>query len=366
MNLSFNTDSLSFYRAQVSSDLRQWTDNPWGILGDGTLKTMTITNVAAGARGFYRLLVETPTQLRLPQSTAFAILGHSCGGIQETVSAGFDVTSGYPSGVVSLSTRCGGSGRGGGYHTTTHTATAVVVWDFAGNVISATPMIDAVNPTGGSDAFGDLIYNANHEAHLIVPIPPAPGGVSAVQINDQFQVSWTPNAVNPLAILSSVLTATPVHSPASILTTTVIGSATTGTVSSLQPQTTYEVTVVNTTLGGSSRASTPIRVTTSAATIAPSAPTDVAATWANQDPSGTTDTLVATWQAPDAGNSPIDQYLVIITGSDGAGAFTQTVSVTTLTASFSLDYVPNWSVKVQAHNAAGWGPVSSAFHLGGL
>ena len=32
----------------------------------------------------------------------------------------------------------------------------------------------------------------------------------------------------------------------------------------------------------------------------------------------------------------------------------------------SLDYIPNYSVTVQAHNAAGWGPVSAAVNLGGL
>ena len=54
--------------------------------------------------------------LLLPQSTAFSVLGHSCGGIQEQgYATGFDATSGYPTGDVYLSTRCGRSGRGGGY-----------------------------------------------------------------------------------------------------------------------------------------------------------------------------------------------------------------------------------------------------------
>jgi hypothetical protein len=92
----------------------------------------------------------------------------------------------------------------------------------------------------------------------------------------------------------------------------------------------------------------------------------VTAKWLNLDPTGTTDTFSASWQPADPGNSPIDQYLVAITGSDGAGAFTQTVSGTTLTASFTVDYIPDWSVAVQAHNAAGWGPLSSVFTLGGL
>ena len=52
--------------------------------------------------------------------------------------------------------------------------------------------------------------------------------------------------------------------------------------------------------------------------------------------------------------------------ADGAGTFTQTVAGTELTAYFNVDFVPNWSVTVQAHNAFGWGPSSSVFTLGGL
>jgi hypothetical protein len=62
----------------------------------------------------------------------------------------------------------------------------------------------------------------------------------------------------------------------------------------------------------------------------------------------------------------VDEYQVTITGSDGGGTFTQTVSGTILTTYFTEDPTPNWSVTVQAHNAAGWGPVSAAYHLGGL
>ena len=56
----------------------------------------------------------------------------------------------------------------------------------------------------------------------------------------------------------------------------------------------------------------------------------------------------------------------MITGSDDAGTFSQTVSGSTLTASFTVDYGPNWSVTVRAHNAAGYGPWSTSFMLGGL
>lgn len=60
-----------------------------------------------------------------PQSNAFAILGYSCGGIQEqSYATGFDPTSGFPTGDVYMQTTCNGSGRGG--HSTTYTAWAGV------------------------------------------------------------------------------------------------------------------------------------------------------------------------------------------------------------------------------------------------
>ena len=302
----------------------------------------------------------------MPPNHAFAILGYSCGGIQEKVSAGFNPTNGYLTGVVNLSTSCSGSGRGA--HATTHTASAVVTWDLAGNVISATPLTNGVvvSPTTSADGLGDVAFNAGAVAFLVVPVPTAPTGVTAVQSGDQFQVSWTPSVANPAAVTSSTVTATPVNSTASILTTTVTGPAATGIISSLQPRTTYQITVVSTTIGGSSPASIPISVTTVPATIPPSAPTGISANWASPSADPGPNTLIATWQADDPGNSPVDQYLVTITDSDTAGTLTQTVSGTTLIAYFNVDSNPSWSVTVRAHNAAGWGPSSAAVALGGL
>jgi len=367
--LSLPTTSPDLYTVQTCPDLlQQWTNFQSGITGDGTVKTVTITNALSGGKGFYRLLIQKPANLLLPQSMAFLILGRSCGGIKEQAHVtGFDPTNGYPTGDVFLSTTCSTGGRGS--PPATFTAWATVTWDFAGNVVSATTLSNAVtiDPTfTATDVYGDIIYNAGAAAYLVVPLPAAPTGVTAVQSGDQFQVSWMPNGVNPAAVASTTVTVTPVNSTDSMLTTTVAGSATNGIISSLQPQTAYQVTVVNRTISGSSPASTPISVTTSPATVPPSAPTGVTARWANLDPSGATDTLVATWQAADPGDSPIDQYVVTITGSDGAGTSTQTVSGTTLTASFTMDYIPNWSVTVRAHNAFGWGPASSVFRLGGL
>jgi hypothetical protein len=310
-----------------------------------------------------------PVHLLLPQSTAFAILGHSCGGIGEHVYVtGFDPGSGNPMGAVHISTTCGGSGHAGG-GTTTYAAWVAVTWDFTATALTATVLSSAptVDPTfTATDAFGDTIYNDNLSAYLLVPIPAAATVLNAVQSGDTLQVSWTTMGVNPVAVTSSKLIATPLNSTAPVLNTSVYGAATTGVISSVQPSTTYLIRVVNVTLGGNSPASSPISVTTNGATIPPGAPTGLTAHWTNLNPTGPTDTFIANWQPADPGDSPVDQYLVLITDTDTGSTMTQTVPGTSLTADFTVDWVPDWSIKVQAHNAAGWGPWSSTFLLGGL
>jgi len=124
----------------------------------------------------------TPIALVLPQATAFSMLGRSCGGIQEQVFAtGFSAPSGYPAGDVYMSTRCGGSGRGGGYHTTTYSAWATVTWDFTGTVVSAAPLSSppSVDATfSATDAFGNTIRNQSNAASLAL----APGFIPAPRV----------------------------------------------------------------------------------------------------------------------------------------------------------------------------------------
>ena len=147
--LSFPTARPYLYTLQTSPDLQQpWANFQTGIQGDGTVKSVAITNGISGSRGYYRLLIQSPAGLLLPQSIAFSYLGHSCGGIDEQVYAtGFDPTNGYPTGDVYLSTTCNGSGRGG--HSTTYSAWAGVTWDFGGYVVSSARLLSVptVNPT---------------------------------------------------------------------------------------------------------------------------------------------------------------------------------------------------------------------------
>jgi hypothetical protein len=331
--------------------------------------SLVLVTLLVGTAGFAAPSEAAPIQLALSQSAAFAILGHSCGGIQEQVFAtGFDSSTGNPEGVVYMSTRCGGSGRGGGYHTTTYSAWANVTWSFAAATLSystATPA-PTVNPTFSAfDAHGDEVYNQNNQAYLVVQVPAAPTNVTASPSAGQFQVAWTSDpTAPPTLVTSSTVTATPVGSTtAAVVMTTVNGNAASALIGPLQPQTTYQISVVSTDAAGSSPPGGPVTVTTAASALAPSTPTGVKARWTA--PGSPSDTLVATWNAAPAGDSPTDQYQITISGSDGGGTFTQTVSGATLTAVFAVSDVPDWKVQVRAHDAAGWGPWSASFRLGG-
>ena len=81
--------------------------------------------------------------------------------------------TGFPTGVVDLTTSCGGSGRGGGYHTTTYTASADVVWDWTATVVStAVPATGATVPGfSATDANGNQVYDSGTGAFLLLLAP---------------------------------------------------------------------------------------------------------------------------------------------------------------------------------------------------
>jgi hypothetical protein len=75
----------------------------------------------------------------LTQPNGFALLGISCGGDHvSTFTTGFQTDeSGATTGVVGevyVWTRCGGSGRGGGYTSHTYRKWALASWDLSGNL----------------------------------------------------------------------------------------------------------------------------------------------------------------------------------------------------------------------------------------
>ena len=219
-----------------------------------------------------------PIALVLSQGDAFSILGHSCGGIQEqTYATGFE-SGGHPTADVYMQTRCGGSGRGGGYKTTTYSAWASVVWDWLGSVRSFAKLeVPGEENTAFSetDSHGDRIYNSGTtvyletgEPPLVAPEPPTEVTTSVVAVETaeeqpptlELQVGWTPAPETAALISSSTVTATPVGSAAPVLSATVSGSG--ATLEPLERDTTYRVTVTNTDDEGTSGPSGPAEVTT--------------------------------------------------------------------------------------------------------
>jgi hypothetical protein len=217
---------------------------------------------------------ETRT-LTLGQGAAFAILGHSCGGIQEKVYATGFAADGYPTGAAELSTSCGGSGRDGGGKTTKYTAWASVEWDWFGDTRSygklPGPPEGISTSFSAEDVHGDHLFNVGTVVHLETTSPPlkapaAPTGVSAVsspiEVGDslelRFQVTWSAAPETAGLITSSTVTATPVNSTAPVLTTTVNGYGSGAILAPLEPNTTYSITVTNTDAEGTSEPSVPI------------------------------------------------------------------------------------------------------------
>lgn len=98
-----------------------------------------------------------------PIPDAFARLGHSCGGIQQQIFAeGFDASLNV-TGYVFAVTRCGGSGRGGGYHTTTYSTWVAVTWNLSGVVIDEVTSVPNPDPSiAGAYHSGSLVGGANY------------------------------------------------------------------------------------------------------------------------------------------------------------------------------------------------------------
>ncbi len=104
----------------------------------------------------------TMVQLQ-PIPDAFARLGHSCGGIKQQIfGEGFDA-GGDVTGYVFAVTRCGGSGRGGGYRTTTYSTWVGVAWNLNGVVIYEATRVPSPDPSiAGAYHSGSLVGGANY------------------------------------------------------------------------------------------------------------------------------------------------------------------------------------------------------------
>jgi len=217
----------------------------------------------------------SPIRLYMGGGAAFAVLGHSCGGIQQKVYVNGFAPNGYPQGNVFLSTRCGGSGKGGGYKTTEYTATAGVVWTWYGETRSYSAPGGALEAFAAEDTHGDRVYNEGTAAWLVdgePPIkPPAPptgigASVGLYEPSENIEylrltVGWTVDPETAGLITSSTIKATP-KTGGTTLEASVIPYFSSGAIDRVAPNTTYIVTVTSTDAEGTSAPSEAIEIKT--------------------------------------------------------------------------------------------------------
>jgi hypothetical protein len=272
------------------------------------------------------------------------------------------------------------SGRGGGCRTIGYEFTPNVGRGLAPNH-SVSFSITAQSPGYGSlsESFsvepkppGPQLNRVSHSTGDSLPVhapplPEAPSGVSAGRVGDNLQVTWTPAPATAEAITSSTVTLTPTgESSAPPLKAIVFGPGGSAALGPVVPQTTYLITVTSTDSSGSSPPSTSVSFTTPASTVVPSAPAEVRAYWL----SGTAPTgvLLTSWVEGTPGDSQIDQYQVTAEPGEPelAAPRTMTESGTARNVEFTLyDEMP-WSIRVRAHNVAGWGPWSPTIVVAGV
>ena len=216
-------------------------------------------------------------RLYMGEGAAFATLGHWCGGIKQAVYVTGFSAHGYPTGNVEMETTCGGSGRGGGGHSTTYSATASVEWTWFGETRSYGPLSGTLEAKPAEDGFGDRLYNVGTAAYLETGTPPlrppaAPTGIAATvglyEPSENIEylrltTSWNEAPETEGLVKYSTVTATPVGSSAPVLSTTTSSNYfREASIGPVEPSTTYRVTVTNTDAEGTSEASTPIEVKT--------------------------------------------------------------------------------------------------------
>jgi len=189
----------------------------------------------------------SPISLVVPQSTAFAVLGHSCGGIQEKAfGAAFATTTGYPVGDVYLSTTCSTGGRGS--RPATYSAWVAATWDFTGSLVSDTVLATTptVNPTLSIyDSHGNQLYNQSNQAYLALAV----GFVAAPRVSSVSPASG-PQGSSVVIVGTGFTGVTAVHFGPTAAAVTVTSSTSITAIAPAVKTGTVNITVTNS--GGTS------------------------------------------------------------------------------------------------------------------
>jgi hypothetical protein len=151
------------------------------------------------------------TTITLPPLTPFQIIGVQCGQPPvTTIAMGF--AGAYATTWSTSTTRCGGSGRGGGYHTTTYTGCATARYLLTGVLKDVTRVACATAPDPGLVFQNDTDYSESTSGNLALLGLPAVmptyswSGVSSLSVPlglyHQFDASIVNDSSVPLHVYS--------------------------------------------------------------------------------------------------------------------------------------------------------------------
>jgi hypothetical protein len=283
-------------------------------------------------------------------------------------------------GILCSAIMKGHSGRGGGYTQVGWSCSETLSKPLAPTESTTVVLaVKAPAPESLVELFSVAPYPAGSQANLVshttsdtvaVFMPPLPGqptGVTASRVGDRLHVAWVPAAATKAYITQTQVTATPVgETTAAPASGTVAVAATSGTVGVVVPGVTYRITVAGDDAAGAGPASEPVEYTTPPSTVPPSAPTGLRSWWIN--PSTPIGTSIVGWTEPKPGDSAIDEYQIRAVPLEPEEATTLVLSAPAgaTEAEITANSETPWTVRVRAHNAAGWGAWSAAIERGGL
>ena len=153
-----------------------------------------------------------------------ALLGVSCGGVAVTAYiTGFN-TDGNPTGELVATTRCGGSGRGGGYKSHTYTSITSITWDFFGGYVLRPydgGVLDATHVA--VDTYGNSAAIVNKVPVLtirVVPLNPVHVSGTVPSITGLTEAAATTAITNAGLVAVSSHVSTPYYAKGAVINTT--------------------------------------------------------------------------------------------------------------------------------------------------
>ena len=341
---------------------------PVGVLGAPATATATFKTSATLPDLQVTAVASSPAFAGTPFTVTFTVTNQGtapAGGLGLVATTPVYAASTSSSVFTCTDTVKGHSGRGGGY---THTGLACTAPSTKKLAVGASvtltetltethalTLTQSLTATTTTVQLDDVAHTVS--SSIAVTLPPVPGAPTILgvgQSGDELLVLWAAAPAGGAQVTSTV---SAVPTAGATLTASAPLGANGAWVVGVEPSTTYTINVTSADLSGTGPASTPVTFTTGPATVAPTAPTALTASWSGSS-------IVASWTASTPGDSPISDYQVQATAYDTGGPAPAPVVVDSGPATTigigGLDSTLDWSIQVRALNSFGWGPWSTA------